>query len=351
MLSAVMFVTLMSVFQGCCAADAQPVAPAANAQPAAPAQLTWITNYEEAVQQAKTTQKPILLFFTGSGWCPACERLEKEVFTTPEFAQAAGGQFVFVKLDFPRNGNSKDPRLDAQNNQLMNKYSVRGFPTVILLDSQQQKIGVTGYRPGGAQAFASHLQKMVSDYKTYKHGVSLMQSQKVQGKQLKSLFEKAHSLDLKEDELAIIKAGVESDQKIFFQIEQYRALADEGLIHAPEAVALKQQLLAEDPTNAQKTHYYVAVIEFEAFSNEMEKENYSPELAVAPLVNYLERFGTQDKQNKWRLQMIISQVFLDKNKLALALRYAQSSYEAAPATVQPEIATAIRNLKSQSEMQ
>ena len=80
----------------------------------------------------------------------------------------------------------------------------------------------------------------------------------------------------------------------------------------------------------------------------MEKENYSAELAIAPLVAYLEKFGSQDKENKWRLQMIISQVYLDKNKLAQALHYAQSSYDAAPTAIKPEIATAIRNLQTQS---
>lgn len=339
--STVIFVTLVTVFQSCCAVEV-----------ASPTKITWSTNYEEAAAQAKSTQKPLLLLFTGPGWCSACELLEKEVINTKEFSDALGSQFIFVKLEFPKSDVAQDSRLAAQNNQLMNKYNVRGLPTVVLLDSQQQKIGaVTGYRSGQARTYTANLQKLVSDYGTYKQGVSHLGNQKTPGRQLKAMLEKARTLGLEGDELAIIQAGMDSDQKNFFQIERYRCIAEQGQIHEPEAVALKQQLLASDPNNAQKNHYYVAVIEFEAFSNEMEKENYSPELAVAPLVNYLERFGAQDKQNKWRLQMIISQVFLDKNKLALALRYAQSSYEAAPATVQPEIATAIRNLKSQSELQ
>ena len=81
--------------------------------------LTWLTNYEEAVNQARTQNKPLLLFFTGTGWCGACARLEKEALNTPEFAQiVAYNQFIFVKVDFPRNQSvPQDSKTSAQNQQ------------------------------------------------------------------------------------------------------------------------------------------------------------------------------------------------------------------------------------------
>jgi hypothetical protein len=45
--------------------------------------------------------------------------------------------------------------------------------------------------------------------------------------------------------------------------------------------------------------------------------------------------------------MIISQVYLDKNRLVEALDHARASYYAAPPSVQSEIALAITNIQSQ----
>ena len=79
----------------------------------------------------------------------------------------------------------------------------------------------------------------------------------------------------------------------------------------------------------------------------MEKEQLSPECVVAPLVHYIEQFGHQDTDNVWRLQMLISQVYLDSNKLDAALQYAQESFKSAPVSVKPEIGLAIDNIQAQ----
>jgi protein disulfide-isomerase len=307
--------------------------------------IRWLTNYEEAVNQSKTQSKPLLLFFTGTGWCPACAKLEDEVFENPDFADAAGNSFIFLKLDFPSDKSFIDAQTQAQNKQLLRRYDVRSFPTVILLDSQrQQQIGTTGYRPGGARAYASHLFRMVDDYAKYNQNIQKVGRQVVTGHELKQLYEKAKELDLDNDLQKIVKAGVETDMKLYFQLEHYRILADEGMFHSAEAVALRQQLLTADAKNEHKIPYEIAVIDFEAFSEE--KDHYSPERAVAPLIAYLDKYGKQDKENLWRLQMIISQVYLDKNRLPEALKFAKSSFESAPTTVQPEIGLAIKNIQA-----
>lgn len=308
--------------------------------------IQWNTNFENAVAEAKANNKPLLLLFTGTGWCPACVRLEKEVFSNADFANTVGKEFVFVKLDFPK-GGSQDPRLQTQNDQLANRFYVRGYPTVVIIDADQNQIGTSGYRPGGAAPYAAHLLKMIKEYASYKQQMQNVGSQKYSGGQLKHLLEKARALEFYGDANELVKIGMESDQKGYFQIERYRMLAKEGALKNPEAVALKKELLQSDSPHLQQNAYHIALIEFEILSNE-EGQN-SPEQVVAPLVGYLEKFGSQDKENSWRLEMLISQVFLDHNKLDQALRYAQSSYDSAPAAVQPQIATAIRNLTAHLE--
>ncbi len=63
--------------------------------------ITWLTNYEWQRQRQKKFH-PIVHFFTGTKWCTWCNKLEEEVLDTPEFAELAGKQFVFLKLDFPK---------------------------------------------------------------------------------------------------------------------------------------------------------------------------------------------------------------------------------------------------------
>lgn len=312
--------------------------------------IQWQTSFETAVAESKSTKKPILLLFTGGSWCPACVLLEKEVLSTQEFADATAKEFIFVKLIFPKSGaNSDDPRTLAQNNQLADRFYVRGYPTIVVLDPEQKQIGSTGYRPGGPTPYITHLLKMVKEYTSYKQQMQNVGTQKFSGGQLKHLLDKARSLEFYGDINEIIRIGMESDQKAYFQIERYRLMAKEKALQEPEAIALKQELLQSDSPQLQQNAYQIALIDFEVLSNEAELEEISPEFAVAPLVSYLDKFAGQDKENTWRLQMLISQVFLDNNKLAQALRYAQSSYEAAPAKVQPEIATAIRNLSAELE--
>lgn len=313
-----------------------------NAAPANGSGIKWMTNYEEAIDLGKSSSKPVILFFTGSDWCGWCNKLEEEVFDTKEFASLAGDKYVFLKLDFPLYA-PQPQQLSAQNKQLQKKFNITSYPTIVIFDAQtQQAIGTTGYRPGGSQQYSQHLQKLIDSYKGYKEKLSTIPTQKLSGFELKKLYEKSKEFDLANDMTYIMRYGIESDAKPFFLTEKYRFLADEGQIHQPEAVALKEQLLSMDPENSELAHYNVAVIEFEALSEEPANNN-----SIAPLLSYIEKFGNKDKENLWRLEMIISQVYLDKNLLNEALKHAQASHDSAPATVQPEIASAIKSIQTQ----
>jgi len=317
-----------------------------NAANASGQGINWQTSYETAVNQAKSSSKPILLFFTGSDWCGWCNRLEDEVFNTAEFAGSSKDKFIFVKIDFPLY-TALPQQLNEQNKQLKKRYDIRSFPTIVIIDPQEQQIGTTGYRAGGPGQYSAHLDKLIGNYSNYKQKVQNLQEQKLGGEELKKLYQKSKELDLGNDSYHIIKLGVESDEKIFFLTEQYRFLAEEGLIHSPEAIELKKQLFALDPQNEKHLHYDLAVIEFEASCEEMQKDNYSSDLAVAPLVHYINKFGSKDKDNLWRLEMIISQVYLDKNHLNDALKHAEAARIAAPTAVQNEIASAVASIQSQ----
>lgn len=92
-------------------------------------ELNWHTDMYKAAELSLKEKKPLLLFFTGSDWCGWCIKLQKDVLKTPEFATWATKNVILVELDFPRT-KAQDEILKAQNAQLAQMFSVRGYPTV-----------------------------------------------------------------------------------------------------------------------------------------------------------------------------------------------------------------------------
>jgi thiol:disulfide interchange protein len=120
----------------------------------------WLTNFEQAREQARQTGRPILINFTGSDWCGWCMLLSKEVFTQPEFQSYARDNLVLLVADFPRR-KRLPPEVVAQNNALQARFNVGGYPTIILIDASGAVLGQTGYRRGGAAAYVEHLRELL----------------------------------------------------------------------------------------------------------------------------------------------------------------------------------------------
>ncbi len=108
----------------------------------------WYQVYDQALAQAKTSGKPMLIDFTGSDWCGWCIKLDEEVFSTSEFKTWAKDNVVLLKLDFPR--MAPQPKsLKEQNISLRDKFQIRGYPTILFVDATEQKLGTYGYDQGG----------------------------------------------------------------------------------------------------------------------------------------------------------------------------------------------------------
>lgn len=123
-------------------------------------ELTWHTDMEKAKEVARKENKVILVNFTGSDWCGWCIRLDKEVFSQDSFAKYAEDNLVLLKLDFPRNV-SLSAAQERANFQLKNKYRISGFPTILLVDENENVLLRTGYKRGGPESYVSHLQERI----------------------------------------------------------------------------------------------------------------------------------------------------------------------------------------------
>ena len=120
----------------------------------------WLTRFGEAQETARKENKAILVNFTGSDWCPWCVRLHDEVLTQKPFLDYAAKNLVLLIVDFPRRKTQTAEQKQA-NQALARKYGIQGFPTVLLLDANGSVIARTGYRRGGAESYAEHLQQLL----------------------------------------------------------------------------------------------------------------------------------------------------------------------------------------------
>jgi protein disulfide-isomerase len=126
---------------------------------AAAAKSGWFTSYEQAQKEAQSKNRLLLMDFTGSDWCGWCIMLDKEVFSKPEFKEYASKNLVLLELDFPRK-KQMPPETTAQNEKLLMKYGIQGFPTIVVFDSSGKPLGALGYQAGGPQAFIAELEKL-----------------------------------------------------------------------------------------------------------------------------------------------------------------------------------------------
>lgn len=98
--------------------------------------LPWLTSYDEAITLSKKENKNVLVYFTGSDWCPPCKMLKRDLFDTPEFAELAQ-DYVLLYVDIPRNRDLLDAEQWRHNQKLLiglNKKKV--FPLLTVLNAK-----------------------------------------------------------------------------------------------------------------------------------------------------------------------------------------------------------------------
>lgn len=117
----------------------------------------WCTDFAAAQAQAQAEGKAVLLDFTGSDWCGWCITLRRQVLDTTEFRQYARDKFVLVEVDLPHNTAKLTPQQLRQNHELVKRYAITTFPTVLVVTPLGQ---VTGGFTGGRTDLGSVTQPL-----------------------------------------------------------------------------------------------------------------------------------------------------------------------------------------------
>ena len=108
--------------------------------------LQWLTNLEQAKEISKKEKKPILMYMTGSDWCPPCKTLKKDFFESEAFADRAK-DMILVMIDYPRAIDILTEEQFEYNKKVVAKYNAdKSFPNVLILNSRGKiKDEISGY--------------------------------------------------------------------------------------------------------------------------------------------------------------------------------------------------------------
>jgi len=116
----------------------------------------WLTNYDSAISKAKKQKKNVLVYFTGSDWCPPCKMLKTDLFDTNEF-QELSNNYILLYIDVPRNRDLISEKQMVHNKELLTKLNKKKvFPMFKIIDAKGKELDkLSGYSMNGV--IDSHL--------------------------------------------------------------------------------------------------------------------------------------------------------------------------------------------------
>ncbi|MEO5915664.1 MAG: thioredoxin family protein [Luteolibacter sp.] len=117
----------------------------------------WSSDFAGSKKLAEESKKDLLMDFTGSDWCGWCIKLNDEVFKHEPFKAGVKDSFVLVEVDSPKDKSKLSAEVQKQNPELVEKYAIQGYPTILLCDAGGRPYAATGYEAGGPEKYVEHL--------------------------------------------------------------------------------------------------------------------------------------------------------------------------------------------------
>lgn len=122
----------------------------AQADKAVVAESQWLTDYDAAISAAEAANKNVLIYFTGSDWCPPCKMLKTDLFDSASFGSLAN-KYILLYIDIPMNTSLLSPEQLEHNKKLSSKLNKKGsVPLIKILDKLGRELDMyAGYSMNG----------------------------------------------------------------------------------------------------------------------------------------------------------------------------------------------------------
>ncbi len=89
--------------------------------------LQWGTDLNQAMQEAKATNKSIFVDFYAD-WCAYCKEMDEVTYTDPQVKSKLNQNYVLLKVDVD------------ENPSISSKYQAYSLPTMIILDANGNEV-------------------------------------------------------------------------------------------------------------------------------------------------------------------------------------------------------------------
>ncbi len=292
--------------------------------------ISFEGDFSSLFTKAKIEKKLVLLYFTtkNPSECVWCKKMEKKIFNDSEFQKHILGKFLVYRIDLTE--KNSEASVD-----LKQKFDVEWLPTLVLLSEKEELIGKMGYLPISGKEYAENLLKKVEDWRLLVDA----SYDTLSAHELKRFYHIADEQGFDDLKQKIFAVGV-AKKNLYFLLEKYQELLFEQKV--VEAKNLREEIENLDPKNLYRMHLKLAFMDFYIFS---EQKKNTPEV-VAPLLNYLEKFGVKDRDNRWQLEALISHFYSLREEKQKALDHARLAYKYAPLLMKKELNGRVVELKT-----
>lgn len=295
--------------------------------------FAWDAGYAEVLAQAQQQQKPLLIAFVGSEWCPWSDKLLSEVLKQPEFTNSLKEAVVFVRVNFPYE------EVNPESEKLKEKFHVRQLPTLVLASPKEEEIAKMGYLPLKPSEFSVHVERILHGYNKLVAHMNEADLNRLPIEEVRHLYRESCLYNLPKFKEVALAAGLLRDDTPFFLLEKYAQLVKAA---PKKAKAVREQIETLDPENTHGAQLQLAVIDFNTraeTSDEVQK-------VLKPLRKYLKEFGPSDQTNSWRVHMMIAQyLFHKKENKAETIKSAETAIDLAPEASKSELRDFLNYMK------